>query len=296
MKWNQKVIKRIACKWQLYLLAFYYQCCEFNYCRSFDVNARAHTRTHMHINRLGDKRTGFCCLLCRAHCFVCRFLKTGTVQKSMRGEAQVFRCCWEMIAGGCIAPISVFKVTGEFLLCSQLSQSAHMADGPSSTQLIRLSGSIGLTVDSTNRLPPTYRWSDLRLSALLELLVTVVRSPYVLQKRSPPSTRAVYIVIISADILSMCVEMCFCSVMLSIIKCGQALCGSPLISVWFAVGVVECCKPATLNVLRVLWATTASIFTSSLCRRKVNRCPGNYASAKFWWQNCENEVQHTQFT
>ncbi len=57
-----------------------------------------------------------------------------------------------MIAGGYVGPISVFKVTGEFLLCSQLTQSAHMAESPSSTELIRLSGSIGLTVDSL--LPP----------------------------------------------------------------------------------------------------------------------------------------------
>lgn len=83
--------------------------------------------------------------------FARSFLKPGRSRNPCE-TVQVFRCCCEMIAGGYVGPISVFKVTGEFLLCSQLTQSAHMAEGPSSTELIRLSGSIGLNVDSL--LPP----------------------------------------------------------------------------------------------------------------------------------------------
>lgn len=90
-------------------------------------------------------------LLSTVHFLAHSFLNPGQ-SKNPCETVQVFRCCGEMIAGGYVGPISVFKVTGEFLLCSQLTQSAHMAEGPSSTELIRLSGSIGLTVDSL--LPP----------------------------------------------------------------------------------------------------------------------------------------------
>lgn len=88
------------------------------------------------------------------------FLKPGQSRNPCE-TVQVFRCCCEMIAGGYVGPISVFKVTGEFLLCSQLTQSAHMAEGPSSTELIRLSGSTGLT----------YRCSDLRLPTVFRAVI-----------------------------------------------------------------------------------------------------------------------------
>lgn len=171
MKWNQKVIKRIACKWQLYLLAFYYQRVEFNYWGSFDKKC-ACINAYFKIS----KQATATFLLSAVHFLAHSFLKPGQ-SKNPCETVQVFRCCCEMIAGGYVGPINVFKVTGEFLLCSQLTQSAHMAEGSSSTELIRLSGSIGLTVDSP---PPMYRWSDLRLPTVLELLLSTMHSPYVL--------------------------------------------------------------------------------------------------------------------
>lgn len=210
------------------------------------IIAAASTKMCTRKHKLQDKRAFLqSCVQFFAH----SFLKPGQSRNPCE-TVQVFRCCCEMIAGGYVGPISVFKVTGEFLLCSQLTQSAHMAEGPSSTELIRLSGSIGLT----------YRWSDLRMPTVFRAVIYHHALAICPAKTTFNHFHSLdYIIIISADIFSTPKEMCFCSLRLREVKRGQVNAGSPLIMVSLAGSVKKRCETVRLKVLRVLWAQTASI-------------------------------------